>query len=423
TASLAAPHTLPAGVTSLASVDDPANNKPNAREALTPGDRRGLPLSVTWKFANHTLDAGAWWEEENSDSIRRLHNVQGGVITNPFDWSTFITAYFNQQTKLSTQQYFLKDTIKLLDDQLAISAGIKALSVTTDFQGYPDSTYFDRGQWIHRKPTYSDWFLPQLGATYALTRSDELFFNYAENFAAPSTSVIGGTVFDKSKLRPERAHNFDLGVRTSRGRLSASLAGYVIEYKNRIGDVTAYDPLGFGTANTATNYVNVGRVRGYGTELAVAYSPTRDFRLNLAAAWQSLTYGDNYTEATSTGGTIVRAIKGNTIPNTPRWNANLDATHFFGPFFIAANAHYQGDVFLTTNNAQRIPGYTLLGIGVGYDGISRRGPLKNIRIALNIENALDRYWFYTNGASTAFANGSFSVGTPRAYFLTVSGKF
>jgi iron complex outermembrane receptor protein len=423
TASLAATNTLPTGVTSLASVDAPADNKPNAREALTPGHRSGLPIGIEWKIDHQTFEAGAWFETEKSSSIRRLHNVVGGIITNPFDWSTFITTYFNQQTELSTQQYFFKDTIKLIDDRLSLAVGVKALTVTTDFQGYPDSTYFDRGLWVRRKPTYSDYFLPQVGATFALTSKDEVFFNYAENFAAPSTAVISGTVFDQSKLEAERANNLDLGIRTTRGKLSASLAGYFIQYKNRIGDVTAYDPLGFGTANTATNYVNVGQVHGYGTELALAYAATRDFHFNLAAAYQSLTYSDNYSEATSSGSTIVREIKNHTVPNTPRWNTNADATYFFGAFFLGVNAHYQSGVYLTTNNLQRIPGYTLYGLGLGYDGIARKGRLKNVRIALNVENLFDRYWYYTTGASTAYSNGNFNVGTPRAVFATVSSKF
>jgi len=67
----------------------------------------------------------------------------------------------------------------------------------------------------------------------------------------------------------------------------------------------------------------------------------------------------------------------------------------------------------------------LVGVGIGYDGIANKqnARLKNVRIALQIENVFDRYWYYTTGASTALSNGSFSVGTPRAVYLTVSGKF
>jgi outer membrane receptor protein involved in Fe transport len=169
--------------------------------------------------------------------------------------------------------------------------------------------------------------------------------------------------------------------------------------------------------------VNVGQVHGYGTELALAYAATRNFHFNLAAAYQSLTYSDNYSEATSSGSTIIREIKNHTVPNTPRWNTNADATYFFGAFFLGVNTHYQSGVYLTTNNLQRIPGYTLYGLGLGYDGIARKGRLKNVRIALNVENLFDRYWYYTTGASTAYSNGSFNVGTPRAVFATVSSKF
>ena len=422
---LAAPNTLPTGVTSLASVDDAADNRPNAREATIHGHRAGIPLGVNWKTGNHTIEAGGWFEEEKSSSVRKLRNVVGGVITNPFDWSNFITVYFDRQTKLNTRQFYLKDTYRLLDNRLALSAGIKSLNVKTDYEGVPDNTYFDRGLRVHRTPTYSDNFIPQFGATYELTKTDELFANYSENFSSPSTDIIGGSKFVEGELKAERANNIDFGIRTNRGKWSASLAGYIIKYKNRIGDVTNFDPLLFGSANTATAYTNVGGVDGKGVELAVAYAPVRQLRFNLSASRQSLEYQDNYSENNASGGVIVREINGKTVPNTPKWIFNADATYTAGSFFVAVNTRYQDGVYLTTSNNQQIPGYTLVGVGIGYDGIANKqnARLKNLRIALQIENVFDRYWYYTTGASTALSNGSFSVGTPRAAYLTVSGKF
>jgi iron complex outermembrane recepter protein len=421
---LAAPNTLPDGIASLASQDAAGDNKPNAREFFVRGHRTGVPLNLSWKAANHTVEAGAWFEREKQSSVRKLHNLVGGVITNPFDWSTYLTVYFDRQIDWQTQQYFAKDTLRLFDDRLALSAGAKAVSVKTDFEGLPDNTYFDRGIRVKRSPTYSDHFLPQVGATFNLTRSEEVFVNYSENFASPSSDVISGSKFVEAQLEAERTHNLDVGLRTAHGKWSASLAGYFIRYKNRIGDVTNFDPLLFGSANTATAFTNVGGVDGRGIELAVAYSPVRHLRLNLAGAWQSLKYQDNYTENSSTGALLVREIKGHTVPNTPRLTANADVTYALGSFFAGVNARYQDRVFLTTSNNQQIPSYTLLGLGFGYDGTANRNArLKNVRIAVNVENLLDRYWFYASGASTALSNGNFSAGTPRAVYFTASTKF
>ncbi len=383
-----------------------------------------MPVGATWKLGQHTLEAGAWFEEEKSSSVRKLHNVQNGVITNDFVWENYITVYFDRQTDLQSRQFYLKDTWRLLDDRLALSAGFKSLSVKTDFEGVPDSTYFDRGLRVHRTPTYSDDFIPQAGAAFQLTKTEEIFANYSENFSSPSTDVIGGSKFVQSQLQAERADNIDFGIRTNRTKWSASLAGYVIKYKNRIGDVTNFDPLLFGSANTATAYTNVGDVDGQGIELAFAYAPTRDLRFNLSASGQKLEYQDNYTENSSSGAIIVREIKGKTVPNTPKLILNADVTYYYGAFFAGVNVRYQEGVFITTSNNQSLPGYTLVGLGLGYDGTTRpEAKLKHLRVSLNIENVFDRYWFYTTGASTAFSNGSFSVGTPLAAYLTVSTKF
>lgn len=421
---LAAQNTLPTGVTTLATQDAASDNKPNAREATIGGHRVGVPVGVTWKVANHTVEAGGWFETEKSSSVRKLHNVQGGVITNDFDWDTYITVYFDRQTELKTRQFYLKDSVRLLDDRLTVSAGAKALNVKTDFEGVPDSTYFDRGLRVHRTPTYSDNFIPQVGATYELTKQDELFVNYSENFSSPSTEIIGGSKFVQNELQAERADNIDFGLRTTRDKWSASLAGYFIKYKNRIGDVTNFDPLLFGSANTATAYTNVGGVDGRGLELAVAYAPIKALRFNLSASAQELEYQDNYSENNSTGGVIVREIKGRTVPNTPKYIVNADVTYTWRGFFVGTNIRYQDGIFITTSNNQRLPGFTLVGLGLGYDGTNQpnaRWP--HVRVSLTVENLFDRYWFYTTGAGTAYSNGNFSVGTPRAAYLTVSTRF
>lgn len=421
---LAAPNTLPAGGASLASQDAAADNRPNAREATIFGHRAGVPLSFAWKTDRHTLEGGAWFEQEKSSSVRKLRNVVGGVITNPFDWSSYITVYFDRQTTLTSKQLYLKDTVRLLDNRLSVSAGAKALDVKTEFEGLPDNTYFDRALRVRRSPTYRDNFLPQVGATYALTPSDEVFVNYSENFSSPSTDVIGGSKFIEGQLKAERADNIDFGIRTSRRQWSASLAGYVITYKNRIGDVTNFDPLLFGSANTGTAYTNVGTVKGHGAELAVAYSPLRTLRFNLAAGYQQLKYQDNYAENNATGGALVREIRDRTVPNTPELTLKGDVVYTRGSWFVGVNGRYQDQIFLTTSNNQQLPGYTLFGVGLGYDGITNANArLRHVRLSLNVENVFDHYWFYTNGASTAFSNGSFSVGTPRAFYFTASTKF
>ena len=122
-------------------------------------------------------------------------------------------------------------------------------------------------------------------------------------------------------------------------------------------------------------------------------------------------------------------IDGNTVPNTPKWTFNSDATYFVGPFFVGVNARFSDWSYLSTDNgkaggngAQRVPGYTIYGLGIGYDGIAREGPLKHVRIALNVDNVFDRYWYYSAGGNS-YGNGSFGVGLPRTTYLTISSKF
>ena len=145
---------------------------------------------------------------------------------------------------------FIKDTIGFLDDRLHLSAGIKTLKQKIKYHGAPDGLAFYNlyaGGYYNTNFSFSNYYQPQLGATYSLTKNDELFGNFSKNFAAPGFDVIGSTGFQQNPgaLKPERTNNYDFGWRTTRGKWSSSLAGYIIQYQNRIGSIAPLRPIGF----------------------------------------------------------------------------------------------------------------------------------------------------------------------------------
>lgn len=409
----------------LATVTDGTDQ---ARQGHASGERFGIPIHLTWTFDNHKLETGFWFERDTPSYVRRGYNQINGSNANDYDYSSYWVIYYDHHFDIKTFQPYLKDTVKLFDDRLALSAGIRALYQQVNYNGQPDITALYNGVTYDKTYTFDDWFQPQIGATWSLNATDELFTNLSRNYSSIGVDIIGntGVLENETSLKPEESINFDFGWRTSRRTWSASLAGYVIQYQNRIGSINAYDPLGFGSASTRTNYANLGDVFGYGSELALAWAPLPDLRFGLSFTWQQLEYQDNYDEPTSSGGTVTREIKGKTVTNTPDWIINADATYFVNgtPWFAGVNARYQDGVFLTTSNNQSIPSYTLFGLGIGYDAIARpaHARITNLRVALNIDNLFDRHWFYSTGGSS-YSGGSFYVGTPRSISLSVSAKF
>jgi len=405
-----------------------------ARRSINYGHREGVPVHVTWDLTNQTVKLGGWFEHDQENQTRKGYNVVNGINANDFILSEPWTTYSDNHFDTHTYQLFAEDTVRLLDEKLHLTGGIKSLDQSVTYHGSPDNLAFYNlyaGGYYNTKFSFSDYLQPQLGATYALTEGDELFFNFSKNFSAVGYDVIGSTSFQQnpSALNPERTNNYDFGWRTTKGAWTSSLAGYYIQYQNRVGSIAAYDPLGFGSASTTTPYANLGRVTGYGGEFAFAYKPIEDFRIDGALSYQRLTYQDNYQQPGAKGQPTTVVIKGNTVPNTPKWTFSSDATYFAGPFFAGVNVRFSDWVYLSTDNgkaggygAQVLPGYILFGLNLGYDGIARKGRFKNVRIALNIDNLFDRYWFYSAGGNS-YGNGNFGVGLPRATYLTVSTKF
>ncbi|EIP96724.1 outer membrane receptor protein [Opitutaceae bacterium TAV1] len=403
-----------------------AGGKAGARENVTWGKRYGVPLYFVWDPpSNHTIEAGVWIEQDKPGYIRRGHNTVGGIISNPFDRSGSWVTYYDNDFDIKTLQFHLKDTVKFIDDRLSVSAGVRTLYQRFNYKGVPSIKSWYLDERYDETFTFDEWFQPQAGATWTLNRTDELFVNLSRNYAAPTPDVVASNSFldGTASIKPEESVNLDLGWRTARPKWSASLAGYVIQYENRIGSVTPYDPLGFGSASIGSDYANLGDVFGYGVELALAWAPFADLRLGLSVTWQQLEYDDDYEEPSGSS-TVTRNIKGKTVTNTPEWIVNADATYYVGAWFAGVNARYVDSAYLTTSNNQSIPDYTLFGFGIGYDGIARpaHARLKHLRVALNIENAFDKHWYYAS-TGAAFSNGSFSVGSPRTVTLSATAKF
>jgi iron complex outermembrane receptor protein len=403
-----------------------ADGTDQARQGNASGARYGVPVAFTWTGGSHKIEAGFWLERDAPDYIRYGHNQINGSSANDFDYTRYWVIYYDNHFDARTAEFHLKDTVKFLDDRLTVTVGIRAIYQKFNYDGIPDIYSYYNGITYHKSFTFDDWFQPQIGATLALNKTDEIFANLSRNFSTVAADYIGSTSFlsGEAAIKPEESLNLDFGWRTARSKWSASAAGYVLQYKNRIGSVTPYDPLGFGSANTRTNYANLGDVLGYGVEIVAAWTPFADLRLGASATWQELEYLDNYSEPDGRGGSVIRNIKGKTVTNTPRWLANADVSYFRGAWFAGANVRYVDGAYLTTSNNQSIGPAILFGLGFGYDGIARSGhaALKNWRVALNIENLFDRHWFYAN-TGTAYGNGSFYVGTPRSVSISVTARF
>lgn len=190
-------------------------------------------------------------------------------------------------------------------------------------------------------------------------------------------------------LRPERARNYEAGIRTLFGRnQSVELRAF----RNTVTDLISvqFDPSNDPTVDFGYRAVNVDRARNEGLELSYVYTDAR---------WSGRLSGIAQNPVDRSTGTLLNRRARNTV------SASL--TRQLGRFFVGVDTlatSRRNDVDAISGATTTDGGYVLVNLDAGVR-LDRRWQL-----ALRLENALDRDYALASGYSTM---GSALYGTLR----------
>ncbi|NYE61720.1 iron complex outermembrane receptor protein [Duganella sp. 1224] len=379
--------------------------------------RDGVTSDLSWEIGDHTISAGLWGERNNHTASRNYYGVTGPAdtmyyLSNPFatDWKqNFIT---------TTSQYYLQDTLALLDNKLKINAGFKALDVdihATNIVGTRAAGDLD----ANKK------FLPQAGFNYAVTADDEVFGSASKNMRAFQPGV--GGPFSQTQaaynagignLRPETSTNVDLGYRFKRASLQGSVALYSARFDDRQLSVATCA----GIVGCPSTFVNVGKVDTKGAEAVAVWKFNREF------SWfNSYTYNDSKYKSNYVDGTTLVAVSGKTVVNAPRQLFNTEVSYEGGAWFARLGAKYTGKRYYTYLNDAGVEAFWLSNLSAGYK-LKSLGWAKELSLQLNVTNLFDKQYISTigtNGFQASDPKGTAQTlltGAPRQFFLTLNGK-
>lgn len=403
------------------------------------GDRWGGLASLTWEIANHTIEFGAWYEEDRYRRTQlRLNKTAGSpageVIRDE-------VAYFrrNYRSTREATQVFLKDTIRLLDDRLAVELGVKALDIDYELDGFRDfNDYARRGAGPDGETlpgfgpqvvsaNYSDSFLPMVGAVYDLNDTEQVFASYSQNFALPREA---DTIFDDAVGFPapppdaEEAENYELGIRTNRPQINGAFAVFYTAFDNRIVGGSVLNPA---TEQPETFSVNAGETTAYGFELSGVYQP--DIFNDQIYANFNLTYNkselqDGFGAIQADGKPLNEA--GNVLADSPEWLFTGGITWEPTEWLVAnVSTKYTGERYADFANTEKneMEDYFLWSAYVDLGGPNNFGIPENVSLRLNVDNLLDEdvlaFTFTTSGSGNAF----FRPLNPRTVQATLTATF
>jgi|GEM_PF-81318 len=402
-------------------------------------DRSGVLGSVTWDIGVHHVQAGFWLEENTSSAARYIRTD----VTGPFSLAHYLqgqpsTAQWVQETDWTTRQFYVQDTVSLLNDALTIDFGFKSTYSKSDAKAVPGiaaspppaSTQFASGSL-----TAEDNFLPEVGVHWQVAPGHELYASYAENMAMYQGGFklgpqsVSQAVWDAQgdTLTPETSKSFDAGYRYISGPLQLSLAAYHVKFDNRL---LQYNPCPTNQQQNpgcGNSFHNAGSVTSNGVELGALWRPTSWLSWYNSASYNETTYDDDLPWSTGTDSSVLKATAGKQQVDTPKEMFASVLTLTRGPFSAMLQGKYTGERFYTYTNDQGFGGYTTFDLGLSYDldALGARGA----KLAVNVTNLTDKR-YASNFDNSVFAPddaaGSilvFHASAPRQIFATISFDF
>jgi outer membrane receptor protein involved in Fe transport len=415
------------------------------------GFRYGLNLSGVWTTTRHKVTAGLWFEKDDQSAFRPTYNLEGGNPNGGFLYDQILFNNYDQRFITDSTMFYIEDVIRLMDERLTLTLGAKSLTVDK----YAEGILFTQNYWrplaqqrVVREITYEDNFLPQFGASYKLSNQVELFTSFAENLASPANNVIANVDFN-TDLRPERAKNYDLGMRYSGRSFGSSLSLFYNQYEDRIlSQALTQEELiarGLQGVTGATTFRNVGGIDSYGAEFSYDWrTPIDGLRVTGAVAYQISEFAENlivpyssmHVNANDPRSVFFEPIpnpnggapafsyelqKGRSQGNTPELTVNFDLMYTRGLFDFNFGGQYYDGVYVNTLNTERVPSYTNFNAGVTARG-AKGSRLEPFKLSATVQNLFDQTIWRANGYNGSF-NGSVIPDYGRNLVMTVEASF
>ncbi|MET3134380.1 iron complex outermembrane receptor protein [Oxalobacteraceae bacterium GrIS 1.11] len=379
--------------------------------------RDGVVSDVTWESGKHTVGAGFWGERSLHTLTRNYYAVSGPDDTNHF-LSNPSSTVFKQDFTTTTTQFYLQDTLALLDDQLKLNAGFKSPKVhivATSLIGTRAAGSI----------TAQKTFLPQAGLSYGLSKNDELFASASENMRAYQPGSSGPFsqsqgAFDQGtpNLKPETSTTYDLGWRFKHDAVQGSLALYYADFKDRLLNVATCA----GIVGCPSTFVNVGKVETKGLEAIAVWKLAREISWFNSFTLNDSIYKSDYMD---NGKSVL--VSGKQVVDAPRTMFNTELSYENEQWFARLGGKYTGKRYYTYTNDGQVPAFWNATLSSGYK-LKSLGRFKDVSLQLNVSNLFDKKYFSTlgsNGFVASDPNGTFATlltGAPRQVFLTLSGK-
>jgi len=246
-----------------------------------------------------------------------------------------------------------------------------------------------------------DVFSYRLGANYQLASDWTLYTNYSTGFRAPTISQLFagdvstyGETKNNPDLKPEKADNYEIGVRAKYSGIIYDLSLFMIDRKDFIMKTSG----NYGDTDTTDMWANVGGARHTGLEFSAKGRLLDDLSMGLAYTYLDAKYTDYKTFGIDFGGTVTNFdVTDNTIPRTPKHRVNLALDYQITPsLLVNANIESVSKYYADDLNRLEIEEHTTLDLELNY---SFKLSSYEFNLFGKVENVFDKHYYNSARAS------------------------
>jgi len=273
-------------------------------------------------------------------------------------------------------------------DQIKLEHWITTIGIRHDWSS---ATTYNDG--IANTPQNDEAFTYRTGLSYLFDAGFAPYYSYSESFEPTAGTTFSGTPF---KSTTGQQHEFGLKYQPPGYNAFITASAFHLTQQN----VVTADP----EPSHSGYSIQTGVARSQGVELEGKAS--LDVGLDAAASY-------TYTDTKVTQSNIASEL-GNNLTYTPEHQASLwlDYTHKAGDFSglgLGGGLRYIGANYGDLSNSQKAPSYVLVDASVHYDLAKIDQRLKGARLAVNMNNLLDKEYLTTCYGGNCFYGDRRSV--------------
>ncbi len=331
--------------------------------------RAGLVSKLTYTLGHNSITFGNWYDYSDEADIQSYSALSANgdpadiwadntaqklrLVSGPLAGSLLLSNADHVITQ--TNELFLADSLRLLDDRLSIQAGFKYAMITRQgVNEVPGPQY--QANINDAEP------LPRFGIRYQFNPTSMIFASASTDFRTPSEQTFFNQYYQGSlsyvantNLKSEYAISETLGYRYQSPRILASVSLFNYNFTNR-----QISTLG-GGSGSVNQTINAGGQTTRGIDIEAGLRPWHHISPYVSGEYLHSTIDNDL----AVGGDVLPTA-GRTAIRSPQFQAALGLNYDDGSFFGQFNVKYVDSQYSTFMNDESIPGYVTNDLAVGY---------------------------------------------------------